>query len=691
MTLTYQQTDQDYKANCQQVLSHIDDTSDILHQMEHMEEETDMSTSVADLHVLHPQQQQDTQQTTSAWQTCLTHLNHLKTRVSDPLSKVLITGDLNSGKSTLVNALLNKDMLPVDQQPCTSVFCQVYSTTNTTTTKEDAEIHAVIDPVAYDPSNRETYHSIESRHLYKTLIDEDIPYKMLNIYTARNQQALTQQSLLHNDLVDVALIDSPGLNTDSLKTTSIFARQEEIDVVVFVVSAENHFTLSGKEFLMNAAQEKKHIFIVVNRFDNIRDKERCKRLILQQIELVSPSTFAQAQELVHFVSAAHHTDDPDFASLEHSLRSFVLFNRSVSKLVPAKHYLQNVLQDVHAIATANQDTSKARVEDAVTKLESEFLPDMKDLENTADAVQESIQQLASSTLESIESDANTAITNATSNEALDQCIASVAFPGIHLSWQYAQNIAGALASHVESQLDQIEEQANQDTTECMNSMNEMVVDKLGKWNDSIITDVLHSPASSKPQRIHINVQARDFLMERRFVNDKKVALVGLGTTAATVALFKCVSIKDMALSFLHRYLNPLLDDPTANMPSRRVIVNCITAVGLLSVGWTAFSFVSSVPAALRANLKTKFQKAVESEKLQENTTYRITHGVQNLLESKQTEITSRIEQLLEEKEEEKQQLEAHVSQAKSILEQYDGSNALLVKVKASLDQNLVEQ
>ncbi|GAN03680.1 transmembrane GTPase fzo1 [Mucor ambiguus] len=654
--------------------------------------ETDISS--LDLHALQQQTTPDASQTAWTWQTCLTHLNRLKTRVSDPLSKVLITGDLNSGKSTLVNALLNKDMLPVDQQPCTSTFCQVYSSSTDTTMKED-EIHAVIDTAAYDPSNPQTYHPVESRHLYKTLVDEDIPYKMLNIYTARNQQALTQQSLLHNDIVDVALIDSPGLNTDSLKTTSIFARQEEIDVVVFVVSAENHFTLSGKEFLMNAAQEKKHIFIVVNRFDNIRDKERCKRLILQQIELVSPSTFAQAKELVHFVSAAHHTDDPDFANLEQSLRSFVLYNRSVSKLVPAKHYLQHVLQHVHVVATANKDKSKVHLKDAVTELEHKFLPDMRDLEATAEALQESIQQLASSTLESIENNTTKAITYATSDEALDQCIASVTFPGIHLSWQYAQNIAGALASHVESQLDRIEDQASQETTECMNNMNQMVIDRLDRWDTNIITDVLRSSGSSKHQRIHINVQARDFLTERRFVNDKKVALVGLGTTGATVVLFKCVSIKDMALDLLHRYLNPLLDGPTANMPSRRMIVNCITAVGLISIGWTAFSFVSCIPAALRANLKIKFQRVVENEKLQENTTYRIAHGVQNLLESKQTEITSRIQQLLEEKEQEKDKLEAHVSQAKSILEQYDAlafrSNALLNKVKASLHENLVEQ
>ena len=121
------------------------------------------------------------------------------------------------------------------------------------------------------------------------------------------------------------------------------------------------------------------------------------------------------------------------------------------------------------------------------------------------------------------------------------------------------------------------------------------------------------------------------------------------------------------------------------------MVNCMTAISIFSIGWTAYSFVSAIPHALRANLKHKFQLAVENEKLQENATHRITYGVQNLLKSKNTEITSRIQQLIEEKNKEKEQLEANVSSAKSVLDQYNSlvfkSNSLLIKVKASLHEN----
>ena len=53
------------------------------------------------------------------------HLLNLRERIEDTSSKVLVTGDLNAGKSTFCNALLRRKILPEDQQPCTSIFCEV--------------------------------------------------------------------------------------------------------------------------------------------------------------------------------------------------------------------------------------------------------------------------------------------------------------------------------------------------------------------------------------------------------------------------------------------------------------------------------------------------------------------------------------------------------------------------------------
>lgn len=184
-----------------------------------------------------------------------------------------------------------------------------------------------------------------------------------------------QESLLHNGVIDIKLIDAPGLNMDLYQTTQVFSRQEEIDLVVFVVSAENHFTLSAKEFIAAAANEKRYVFIVVNKFDHIKDKEKCKRRILDQIKSLSPETYKDAQEFVHFVSSSdvmdggdggdgdgdddnpddnNNNDHPDFDQLDASLRKFILEKRSISKLLPAKDYLLNMLHDLLTLSKVNE-------------------------------------------------------------------------------------------------------------------------------------------------------------------------------------------------------------------------------------------------------------------------------------------------------------------------------------------------
>lgn len=170
------------------------------------------------------------------------HLDNLYQRVSDKSSKVLITGDLNAGKSTLVNALMQRTILPIDQQPCTSLFCEVLDAQEN---EGQEAVHAIKEPSAYNRQDANTFTVVDMRHLEKFMndvIDGYEDYAQLKVYCT--DRRLVNDSLLHNGVVDIALIDSPGLNRDSVKTTALFARQQEIDVVVFVVSAENHFTLS---------------------------------------------------------------------------------------------------------------------------------------------------------------------------------------------------------------------------------------------------------------------------------------------------------------------------------------------------------------------------------------------------------------------------------------------------------------
>ncbi|CAE6480255.1 unnamed protein product [Rhizoctonia solani] len=363
-------------------------------------------------------------------EAALAHVNKLKTRIADTRSKVLVTGDLNAGKSTLVNALLHRDVLPIDQQPLTSVFSEVHDAIENGGVEERLELLEV--PLGL--------------RLWG-------PDYALKVYVSDPRSH--DSSLLNNGIADITLIDAPGLNRDSLKTTSLFARQEEIDVVVFCVNAENHFTLSAMEFLRTAGREKAYVFVVVNRYDQIKDKARCKRRVLEQIKALSPHTYADREELVHFVdsrsalgkSLTEGADeqgimDAAFVSLESSLRSFVLLKRSKSKLMPAQTYLMKLLSDLELLAASNALLAKSETDAAKSILEKTLGHELPEFRVALRYLRLELR-LEENTVRTVESDVKKALGDAlaqVANGKLDEGYELPTWRGVLNAWDYAQEV-----------------------------------------------------------------------------------------------------------------------------------------------------------------------------------------------------------------------------------------------------------
>ncbi|PSK39709.1 hypothetical protein C7M61_001514 [Candidozyma pseudohaemuli] len=356
------------------------------------------------------------------------YLLNLKDRVDDTSSKVFVTGDLNAGKSTFCNALLKRRVLPEDQQPCTSVFCEVIDAAKVNMSIE--EVHAVPIGKDYDRSDEFTYERHPLNKL-EDLVYECDQYSLLKVYVLDYRKA--EESLLGNGVIDVKLIDAPGLNMDSYQTTQVFSRQEEIDLVVFVVNSENHFTLSAKEFIAAAAAEKRYVFIVVNRFDNIKDKNKCMSRILDQVKNLSPYTHKDAKDFVHFVSSSEvlkgfpddggdggddgpgdnggpDFDDPNFDHLENSLRKFLLDKRSISKLLPAKSYILNILADLKTLSDINGDIYRKEIERKQNELRTKVAPKYDQMIQDSVQMNDKITKLIEKTC--------TAVYNATKGEIL---------------------------------------------------------------------------------------------------------------------------------------------------------------------------------------------------------------------------------------------------------------------------------
>ena len=517
------------------------------------------------------------------------HLLLLRDRIEDTSSKVLVTGDLNAGKSTFCNALLRRKVLPEDQQPCTSIFCEVLDA------KENGnleEAHAVPKDTTYDRNDESTYDVYQLHELEKVVSDNE-KYTQCKVYVKDIRKI--DESLLNNGVVDISIIDAPGLNSDSLKTTAVFARQEEIDVVVFVVSAANHFTLSAKEFIWNAAHEKAYIFIVVNGFDNIRDKARCERMILGQVANLSPRTFKESTELVHFVSsnaipvapaigspggdggggggsgsgsgsglsddgpsAGADDEEPvgkhgepgsppgkgkgkdkrkiqDFEELESSLRRFVLEKRARSKLAPAKTYLLNVLADLNLLAAVNRDVAQLELDRVVKELddiEPAFEKSKKARTEVSDDVDKNIEETCSSTYKDTRTILSKAITQVAEADL------GVPYPGLMSAFQYAEDIKMAMLDQISAAVTLCEEKAKAKTVTSVNTIKSMGILHLGDEYSELTFNsekMFRGRRDLLAREVDFEVNLADFFdISGLWDKQEKVAGTGMALTVASV-------------------------------------------------------------------------------------------------------------------------------------------------------------
>ena len=224
------------------------------------------------------------------------YLDRLHTRLRDRSSRIMVTGDVNSGKSTFINTIIGEAILPVDEQPCTQAFCEV----STSSAEFSHELITLGDKLSiFGFHDLESFQGIGKNGHQKLTVDElhnmfqtDCPFSYFKIYT--------DHRFHFKDVAtdfEISIIDTPGLNFDSIKTTALLASQQHVDVVIFLINSANQLTLSAREFLSVAVVEKLHIFVVVSKFDQISKTVRCKTRILRQIKEFLPKTFVAADEL----------------------------------------------------------------------------------------------------------------------------------------------------------------------------------------------------------------------------------------------------------------------------------------------------------------------------------------------------------------------------------------------------------
>ena len=178
--------------------------------------------------------------------TLINVLNKLSIRAKEPM-KVAVTGQFSSGKSTFLNALIAKDILPTGITPVTSKVNFIkYGD------EYKLEIHF--------NDGRVEFHPVQNLHKFTDQRNSTEDIKYLTIY------------IPYDILKDITFVDTPGLNSQSIKDTKTTKDVlKDVDGIIWLTLIDNAGKLSEekalKQFLKNSNIKSLCVLNQKDRFD----------------------------------------------------------------------------------------------------------------------------------------------------------------------------------------------------------------------------------------------------------------------------------------------------------------------------------------------------------------------------------------------------------------------------------------
>ncbi len=175
--------------------------------------------------------------------------------------QVMFTGVFSGGKSTLINALLKKNLLGVAITPETAAITKIiFGASEEAVTvyyKEETEKH----PAAEKMSVNEFFH--------KFRLESEKDDKFIDV----NHAEITQKESLFENMVQ--LVDSPGLNHSGVDDEKSESFLKNADAVVFLINATQALNAREKDYINAkfANRQLKNVFFVITRYDSVNEKE----------------------------------------------------------------------------------------------------------------------------------------------------------------------------------------------------------------------------------------------------------------------------------------------------------------------------------------------------------------------------------------------------------------------------------
>jgi len=179
----------------------------------------------------------------------------LLARIAEDRFNLVVAGQFNTGKSSLMNAILGRKLLPVGVLPMTSLITTVrYGNRERLLVQREGRQDPQEEPIA-NLGEYVTACATSGSHARVTSVEVELPSEILRR--------------------GFCLVDTPGVGstvTENTATTMEFL--PEADAVVFVTSFESPLSEAELAFLRTVNTHVRKIFIAVNKSDLVSANER---------------------------------------------------------------------------------------------------------------------------------------------------------------------------------------------------------------------------------------------------------------------------------------------------------------------------------------------------------------------------------------------------------------------------------
>lgn len=238
-------------------------------------------------------------------------IDEILKRMANDNFNVAIVGEFKRGKSTVINALLGKNILPVDVLPTT----------------------ATLNKITY---NVTPFVTVE----YKDGRKEQIGIEELDNYVAKLTRESEERAKTIKEAVvyypinycknGVTIIDTPGLNDDAAMTEVTMSVLPTIDAALMVIMAQAPFSESERDFLESKiiTSDLGRVLFVVTGID-LLDEEDVDR-VLENIKRRIQEHVLKKAESVYGV------DSREYQTYQRKLGNINLYGLSAKKALKAK-------------------------------------------------------------------------------------------------------------------------------------------------------------------------------------------------------------------------------------------------------------------------------------------------------------------------------------------------------------------